>query len=560
MTRSSSGSPIESGFPVGVRMDSNQLGAGRRSSERIQVLVDTDGEGSFARECEDTAEIWKLYMVLARIGDENLTTLFNSDLDPLLIFAGLFSAILSAFLIEVRKGLQEDLQSITNTLLLALIENQRNTSSTQIPSTSRFEPSSSSRFVNGFWFSSLLFSLVSALGASLAKGWVTQFSSPVSGTTWGDAAVHCRRLQGRKRWHLELIIQSLPVLIHIAFFLFSIGLVVVVMKDDITIGIVVLVLTALIVVFYCGSSLHSAYTFDSPFRTPLSGLIRHLLAGSLGMGTQPGPVFPVRKDTQKALALAWLVAEAPDLDTLNAGIRAIAALPVNLFVQEQLLSGRVVDALCRNLSAQVADCSPDTDTTFLEASLYALLHLVQGAPSAEHSLGALRDLISHRGPLFATDTLPVRVKELALCIKGRILLFLRPDIHQATLYDTDIPILLKSCSDPHLRSLLMEVLLLAGAFTDKYSQQTSHTSFAILRDPSASNRNEIHAELVKAALSKEYVTQSIAKFCDPTLMEGLNSGSRELQRRYAKAFDTLSVDPTFRLQFSASTPAAKYGL
>ncbi|KAJ7440967.1 hypothetical protein FB451DRAFT_1058475, partial [Mycena latifolia] len=185
-------------------------------------------DGPFSQYCTDNAPIWKLYMDQAKITDDNLANIFNSDLDPLLIFAGLFSAILPAFLIEIRKSLQEDLQNITNYLLLVLIESQHDVASPQIPSSTRFEPTSSSRWVNGLWFSSLMFSLMSALGASLAKGWVTQFSSSVSGSSWGDAAQHCRRFRGLKRWHLKLIVQCLPILIHIAFFLFSIGLVVLV--------------------------------------------------------------------------------------------------------------------------------------------------------------------------------------------------------------------------------------------------------------------------------------------------------------------------------------------
>ncbi|KAJ7207734.1 hypothetical protein C8J57DRAFT_1033657, partial [Mycena rebaudengoi] len=180
----------------------------------------------FSEDCTDNALIWKLYMEQAKISDDNLANIFNSDLDPLLIFAGLFSAILSAFLIEIRKGLQEDLQSITNSLLTVLIENQHNLATSQIPTSRPFQPTSSSRWVNVLWFSSLMFSLMSALGASLAKGWITQFSSAGFGSRWREASIHCERLRGIKRCHMKLIIQCLPILIHIAFFLFSAGLVV----------------------------------------------------------------------------------------------------------------------------------------------------------------------------------------------------------------------------------------------------------------------------------------------------------------------------------------------
>ncbi|KAJ7938580.1 hypothetical protein B0H13DRAFT_1578879, partial [Mycena leptocephala] len=180
----------------------------------------------FSQDCTDTARIWKLYMEQAKKSDDDMASMFNSDLDPLLIFAGLFSGILTAFLIEIRKGLQEDLQVTTNTLLTVLIENQHNVSNGQIPLSTPFQPTSSSRWVNGLWFTSLMFSLMSALGASLAKGWIAQFSSAGFGSLWVDASKHSRRLRGIRRWHLKLIIQCLPILIHIAFFLFSAGLVI----------------------------------------------------------------------------------------------------------------------------------------------------------------------------------------------------------------------------------------------------------------------------------------------------------------------------------------------
>ncbi|KAJ7659202.1 hypothetical protein DFH06DRAFT_437766 [Mycena polygramma] len=149
--------------------------------------VTAECNGPFGRDCTDNAQVWKLYMDQAKIFDDKLANVFNSDLNPLLIFAGLSSAILSEFLIEIRKGLQKDPQAITNSLLVLLIESQRNATGPKIPAPSHFDPSSSARWINDLWLSSLMFSLMSALGASLAKGWVTQFSSSVAGSSWGDA-------------------------------------------------------------------------------------------------------------------------------------------------------------------------------------------------------------------------------------------------------------------------------------------------------------------------------------------------------------------------------------
>ncbi|KAF5311190.1 hypothetical protein D9611_012992 [Ephemerocybe angulata] len=76
-------------------------------------------------------------------------------LDALLVFAGLFSAILAAFLIEVNKGLQED-------LLDKILQELRRTDEP-------FHPDPISVWVTGLWFASLSVSLAAALFVILAK-------------------------------------------------------------------------------------------------------------------------------------------------------------------------------------------------------------------------------------------------------------------------------------------------------------------------------------------------------------------------------------------------------
>ncbi|KAJ7801735.1 hypothetical protein B0H14DRAFT_3155388 [Mycena olivaceomarginata] len=257
-------------------------------------------DSPFRQYCIKNANVWKLYMDLAKEFDKNLAELFNR---------GLFSAILSAFLIEIRKGLQEDLQSVTNNLLTVLIQSQHNSTAAEIPPSSTFVPTLSSRWVNGLWFTSLVFSLISALGASVAKGWVTQFSSNVSGSSWSDVSLHCERLRDLERWRLTMIIECLPILIHIVFFLFAAGLVVLLFNDDLPIAIVVLVLTAVVGAAYIGNSIVSAYYLNSPLRTP---------------GVRS---FPSEEGSQKAQALLWLLAQSTDGLTVNATVRALAGLP-----------------------------------------------------------------------------------------------------------------------------------------------------------------------------------------------------------------------------------------
>ncbi|KAF7368563.1 Alanyl-tRNA synthetase [Mycena venus] len=508
-------------------------------------------DGPFGRYCTDNAPIWKLYMDQAKIFDENLVNLLNSDLDPLLIFAGLFSAILSAFLIEIRKGLQEDLQTTTNNLLLRLIDDQHNvTGSGSTP----FKPTSSSRWVNGLWFSSLMFSLMSALGASLAKGWVSQFSA-VSGSSWGDARVHCERYRGLLRWHLKVIVQCLPILIHIAFLLFSIGLVILLFQDDAAIGIVLCILTSLILTMYLASSVHPAFSSDSPFRTPISGMIQDLINGSW-RSANPSP-FPSQTDAQKAQALNWLVKESPSVDTINAAIRGIAGLPASPVVQDELLCDSFVSLLVTTLSGELAKDYMDTDS--LKACLYALFGLVQAAPAnpdVRAASIALKALVGPTGALFETDLMPAGVREIALCVKARIILLLCDSVPDPTLFETDIPVLANACPDAHARRLLLEVCLLWRR--PPYAMVPPvHDFLAVLKGPKSPDRNEAHAELMKEAISHRCFADSFAQFGVTTLLVGLTSDSTELQRRSAILFAELAHDPVFRRRLAVATPAAE---
>ncbi|KAJ6598050.1 hypothetical protein B0H10DRAFT_2086046, partial [Mycena sp. CBHHK59/15] len=456
--------------------------AGRRAQAAILNETDRlDVNGPFWRHCVDNALIWKLYMDQANISDNNLSNILNSDLDPLLIFAGLFSAILSAFLIDIRKGLQEDLQNTTNTLLTILIEIQLNLTGPQIPSTPHFEPSS------------LMFSLMSALGASLAKGWVTQFSSAVSGSSWGNASIHYRRFMGIKRWHLKLIIQCLPILIHIAFFLFSAGLVILLLRDDFAIGVVLSALTALIAVFYFGSTIHPVCSSDSPFRTPVSGMIRRLLTDSWAPSVSTE--FPSRKDAFKAQALAWLMTESPDADVVKETILAIAGLPATPHVQNELLSSSVIDILSRDLSEGVKD---QLHTDRLKSCLYALLHLVQTAPADADDMTVrtpLQAMVEPRGALFSADSLAPGVKEIALCVKA-------------------------SSPHSHIQHILLEVYLLSRDSTAPYSENIN-----------AGRRNDGHKKLMDAATFELHRNDSVSMFGIRTILEGLTAGSSDLRRR-----------------------------
>lgn len=412
--------------------------------------------------------------------------------------AGLFSAILSAFLIEVRKGLQEDLQATTNNLLQLIIQNQRDPTSQHTSPITTFEPSPTSRWVNGLWFTSLLFSLLSALGASLAKGWVTQYASAASGTNWRDVCLRHRRLMGIKRWHLNGIAQLLPILIHIAFFLFAAGLAILLIEDDMGIGGVILGLVVVIAFLYIGSSIHPLYSLDSPFRTPVSSLATWI---SRRPSTKHEFSSPSSPSALKAQALAWLLVESADSRIVEEAIQAIAGLPASPDVQDELYRDSVVSLLSRGLG----DCMKSTDNrSMLSAYLFAILRLVQTGPSQRDSpVPSL--LLSLVDTLQSIGVHAHGVPEVALCVKGRVLLLFSDD-HDTALFKMDLPILLKASPQGHIRRLLLEVFLLYSGCTSitptpawSVPLQRQLTILEMVKNGAANIRNKGHEELLKKA-------------------------------------------------------------
>jgi hypothetical protein len=168
----------------------------------------------------------------------------------------LFAAILTAFLIESHKGLQEDPQQ---SLLLEILHVLRNDSNAPISPT--FHPSPSSLHVNYLWLISLTLTLVSALGGVLAKGWLAKYAPASRGISVNDACERHLRSERARRWHFFASIGYIPLLIEAALFLFFAGLVLFILDNNGGIGYTILVLIASTAVIYLfGTFFTSGYS------------------------------------------------------------------------------------------------------------------------------------------------------------------------------------------------------------------------------------------------------------------------------------------------------------
>ncbi|KIO20337.1 hypothetical protein M407DRAFT_30022 [Tulasnella calospora MUT 4182] len=163
---------------------------------------------------EKISEFWKRYDNLADIYDKKLTSNLNENLDVLLIFAALFSAINTAFISLSMSGLSPNPSDETNALLrlIALKADNNTIASTDL--SPLFSPSSDSVIVNCLLYASLSCSLLTAVGAMKAKEWLHSFDR--TGQTdplEEQGQFRQRTFNGVQQWHLESAIQSLPNLL-----------------------------------------------------------------------------------------------------------------------------------------------------------------------------------------------------------------------------------------------------------------------------------------------------------------------------------------------------------
>ncbi|KAK7059383.1 hypothetical protein R3P38DRAFT_3303376 [Favolaschia claudopus] len=168
-----------------------------------------------------TLKIWSVYIGEAEKYDKVLVDSWKNDMDSLLIFAGLFSAILTAFIIESYKTLSQDSGDDTVALLTQIsvqLSGIANGSAVEIPLREPFIPPTSSLICHLLWFVSLGLSLSCALTATLVEQWARDFtyktemrSSPVV-----RARILAYLYHGLERFEMHAVVEVIPLLLHLS--------------------------------------------------------------------------------------------------------------------------------------------------------------------------------------------------------------------------------------------------------------------------------------------------------------------------------------------------------
>ncbi|KAJ7598365.1 hypothetical protein C8J56DRAFT_769502 [Mycena floridula] len=144
---------------------------------------------------------------------------WDKDIDTVLIFAGLFSAVVTAFVIESYRWLSEDPADKMVRVLSRLSEHLGTANITSNDQT-LFTVDSRSIRINCFWFLSLLLALSAASAGILAKQWLREYRRDAAMSSKQSLALQQLRYESWNKWKVPAIIASLPLLLELALALF----------------------------------------------------------------------------------------------------------------------------------------------------------------------------------------------------------------------------------------------------------------------------------------------------------------------------------------------------
>ncbi|KAI0789524.1 hypothetical protein C8Q75DRAFT_165957 [Abortiporus biennis] len=234
---------------------------------------------------DSPGEAWRIFHKYLRQQDEDLVRGWMDEIDGLLIFSGLFSAVVTTFVVDSYKALQPDPNATTNLLLLqisaqlgSLTVSNGFLNSTVSPAslaniTAAVAPTTLASKVNALWIASLIFSLATAAIAIVVRQWLREYLIHPSGPPRQLARIRQLRYNKLQSWGIPYIIVTLPILLQVSLALFLVGLLYQLWDLNNAVAIVATIFTALTLTFIFGTSLIPGIILDCPYRSLQASLI-----------------------------------------------------------------------------------------------------------------------------------------------------------------------------------------------------------------------------------------------------------------------------------------------
>ncbi|TEB32711.1 hypothetical protein FA13DRAFT_222802 [Coprinellus micaceus] len=204
-------------------------------------------------------EPWGRCVSLISEHDKELCAGWTEEINIMLVFAALFSAIVTAFLVECLKDIREDPAHTSAQLLYQILAQMRNASTDQepeLPPVPEFSPPASAIWINSLWGVSLALSLLAVMLCILCLQWLRAFRRSHPGLS-RDRTLAMRQMkyEGLNYWGTPPIVSSIPIILLSSLFLFLAGLAYYIYDSSAIVAIPLIVLTGIIAVIFGATTL-----------------------------------------------------------------------------------------------------------------------------------------------------------------------------------------------------------------------------------------------------------------------------------------------------------------
>ncbi|GJE90526.1 hypothetical protein PsYK624_066660 [Phanerochaete sordida] len=235
---------------------------------------------------------WHTMAKAVREADEDKIRDCKEDIDTLLVFAGLYSAVLSAFNIESYTALQPNPNDQMIYLLERIaVQTQSYTISSGVLNSTIPSPPPLPTFaaplwalrVNGLWFASLIVSLATASLSMLVKQWLREYLAfDYTAPRERVRALQYRR-PGLKKWKVFEIAAVLPMLLQLSLGLFFVGLCFFTANVDKRMGLTSVPLVSEWAFFLASTTLAPLFSPRCPYKMPLFNSLMRLTRTKITM-------------------------------------------------------------------------------------------------------------------------------------------------------------------------------------------------------------------------------------------------------------------------------------
>ncbi|KAI0265233.1 hypothetical protein BGY98DRAFT_1085723 [Russula aff. rugulosa BPL654] len=255
----------------------NEVATSDSESKEPRMIGDFDGSAN---------EFWKLYRDEAKSHDDATISTIKDGMDSALIFvrsysAGLFSAVLTAFVVDSKQNLKPSPADETvyylrqHSTILSQISVQLSSLAPQVA----IPPLTSDIRVNVFWFMALAFSLLAALLAILVQQWVRNYMHVFQ--RYGDPLKSSRLRQylyeGCEKWKMPRVSEAVPGFLHVSLFLFFAGLADSLLNVNTKVALTTIVPIGISGLLYIFTIFAPIIYPQSPYQNIFSGILWYLI-------------------------------------------------------------------------------------------------------------------------------------------------------------------------------------------------------------------------------------------------------------------------------------------